>query len=448
MRKYFFGAILWIFVSFHCSAQDRILTLKECIRIGLENNLVLKKTAQDVQKATLGVSESRARLLPVINGFGNFTNNVDRSTSVTDGSGMSALLGIDMPYMETRGLRYVTSGGIKLSMPLYHQTLYTSISIAEKISSLNNYTYEKAKEDLIVEISKIYYLAQTSAEQISLIRENIGRLEELRYITRAYHDNGLVLDIDVKRVNINLENLRVQLHNSQAVYEQQINLLRYVLDLPPEELFMLEPVDTSIQEDQLLIGLSPHLYELRMLELQTDIISENKKSIRSEYLPSLSLVSQLSYTNYTDKFRNYFHDHPSNHWYNGFYWGLSLNVPVFDGLSKRINIRQTEADLLQSQYNQENVQKNLQVQYLNSVNDWSNNRRNFQKQQDNHALAEGVYEVTLLKYKEGVASMSELLQDEMVLSEAQSNYISALLNCKLSELTIRKLTKQLDTLSE
>lgn len=123
MRKYFFGAILWIFVSFHCSAQDRILTLKECIRIGLENNLVLKKTAQDVQKATLGVSESRARLLPVINGFGNFTNNVDRSTSVTDGSGMSALLGIDMPYMETRGLRYVTSGGIRLSMPLYHQTL-------------------------------------------------------------------------------------------------------------------------------------------------------------------------------------------------------------------------------------------------------------------------------------------------------------------------------------
>ena len=48
------------------------------------------------------------------------------------------------------------------------------------------------------------------SEQIILIKANITRLEELRDITQAFYDNGMAMEVDVKRVNINLENLKVQ----------------------------------------------------------------------------------------------------------------------------------------------------------------------------------------------------------------------------------------------
>ena len=49
-------------------------------------------------------------------------------------------------------------------------------------------SYGKAREDIILQISKMYYLGQVTAEQIVLIKANITRLEELRDITRAFFD--------------------------------------------------------------------------------------------------------------------------------------------------------------------------------------------------------------------------------------------------------------------
>ena len=102
---------------------------------------------------------------------------------------MSKLLGVDAPYMASQGLRYATTGGIQLSMPLYDQTLYTGTEIAKKMVNISQASYEKAKEDLTIEIGKLYYLAQTTEEQIKLTQKNIGRLEELLSIAQALYEN-------------------------------------------------------------------------------------------------------------------------------------------------------------------------------------------------------------------------------------------------------------------
>lgn len=441
-------ASIILFVNLLCvsQAQQKVLSLNECIKIGIENNITLKGKQQDIQKGKYGLSESRSKLLPVISGFGNFTNNIDRGTSVTDGSGMGALLGVDMPYMESRGLRYTTVGGMQLSMPLYNQTIYISISIAQKMKEINQLTYEKAREDLIIEISKLYYLGQISAEQVQLIQKNITRLKDLRDITQALFDNGMALEVDIKRVNINLESQQVQFDNASAMYQQQMNLLKYVLDLPAEELFDLETADTENTISPTFQGLSTDLYEFKLLHSQKELIEQQKKSIRSGYLPSLSFASQLSYSDYTDHFDNYFHSHPSNKWYNAFNVGLSLKVPIFDGFDKELKLKKTNVDSRKIDLQIENTQKQLETAYRNTVNDWMNNKRTYTKQKDNYSLAEDVYKVTTDKYTEGVVSMTELLQDEIRMSDAQNNYLNAHYNLKLTELSLLKLTGQLDYL--
>ena len=431
-------------------AQNNILTLQECIRIGIDNNLSLKGQSQDVEKARLEYSESRARLLPVINGFGNFTNNINPGTSITDGSELGAMFGLDMPYMTTQALRYNTSTGAQVSMPLYNQTLYTGISIVAKMEKLRQHSYEKAKEDITVEIGRMYFLAQTTIEQIRLIDENVARLRALAEITEAFYDNGMAMEVDLKRVNINLENLSVQRANAEAMYQQQLNLLRYILDLPMEtDISLTQMIVDKINTPE-LTGISEDLNELKMLYSQKEIIEQQKKAINHGYIPSLSLVGQLAYTNYTDHFDNYFHantPHSLNHWYNSLYWGLSLRVPIFDGFSKRLSRQKAHADYIKVQFQIEDTEKNMITRYNNATNDWINSYRNFNKQKNNYSLAKDVYNVTAERYKEGIASMTELLQDEMRLTEAQNNFISAHYNCKVTELSILKLTGKLDKLS-
>ena len=433
-----------------CIAQSDTLTLKRCIEIGIENNLTLQQKQQDIHIAEIGQSENRHKLIPVIQGYANFVHNVERATSVTDGSNLSKLLGVDAPYMVGQGLDFQTTGGFQLSMPLYNQTLYTGIQIADKMKEISEASYEKAKEDLTVEISKLYYLAQTTAKQIELIRSNIGRMESLKSITSAFYDNDMALKVDVQRVDINLENLRTQLTNAEAMYEQQLNLLRYTLEFAPDTPILLSTLKGYIDYDDsyLLRGLSPDLYELQLLNMQSEVLEKQKKMINQGYLPTLSLVGATQWTAFTDKFENYFHTHPTNKWYNHTYWGLQLNVPIFDGLAKRNKSRKVAAQYTQLQTTIADTEKKLQTQYQNSLNDWHNNIRNAERQRENYRLAESVYLVTSDQYKEGVASMSDLLQDEMRMTEAQNGYISALYKYMVSELSLLKLTGQLNRLTE
>lgn len=419
---------------------QRTLTLEECLRIGIENNLSLAGSRNELRKAKHLLSENRAKLLPQINAVAGFNDNFNPPVSVTDGSAYGN------PYNVTKTLQYNASAGLQLQMPLYNQTVYTAIDIARTMNELNRLSYEKAREDLMLQISKMYYLGQNTVEQLALIQENRVRLQELRDITQAFFDNGMAMEVDVKRVNINLENLQVQYDNAKSMLVQQLNLLKYVMDYPAEEEIALTPVNPEQVESVSLTGLRSDLYELQLLESQKKLAGQQKELIRQGYLPSLSLTGSWMYSAYTDKARHWFHSGPSNHWYPSSGLGLTLRVPIFDGLDKRARIRKARIDEENARLNYENMRKNMETQYLNATNDLMNNQRNFQKQKDNYLLAEEVYQVTTDRYREGIASMTEVLQDEMRMSEAQNNYLSAHYNYQVANLTLLKLTGQLDRL--
>lgn len=435
---------LFIFTCFCMSLANggaqEVLTLKQCLQWGIEHNRPLQSQRNEMQKSKYAVSENRAKLLPMLSGFANFNDNMDPPVSVTDGSAYGT------PYNVTHTLQYSANAGIRLQMPLYNQTVYTAIAISRLMDEMNRVSYEKAREDLILQICKLYYLGQTTAEQVALIKSNIARLEELRDITVAFFDNDMALEVDVKRVNINLENLQVQHDNVKAMLAQQLNMLKYVMDYPAEQDIVLTSVDTDTIAPVGLTGLSDNLYELQLLSSQEKLAKRQKQMVGHGYIPSLSLTGSWAYSAYTDKARHWFHSGPSNHWYRSYGLGLSLHVPIFDGLDKRYKKRKAEIDIENIRLTKEDTHKNLQTQYVNAVNDMMNNRRNFTKQKDNYRLAESVYEVTTERYREGVASMTEVLQDEMQMSEAQNSYISAHYNYRITNLTLLKLTGQIESL--
>ena len=421
----------------HAMAQET-LSLGQCLQMGIERNLNLKTYEGNVLKGKHDVSENRARPLPQINIGAGLNDNFTPPVSVTDGSAYGK------PYNVTKTLQYNSSASIQLQMPLYSQTALTALDIAKTLDHLNTLSYAKAKEDLIVQISKMYYLAQNTEEQIAIIKDNIKRLEELRDITQAFHDNDMALGVDVKRVNVNLENLSVQYDNAKAMLTQQYNMLKYVIDYPADKTIAVEKADIEQIDMASLTGLNENLYELQ--QTQRTLAEQKKKLAKDGYLPTVALTGNWTYSAFTDNIRNWFHAGESNHWYKSNGIGVSLRIPVFDGFEKRSKIRKAQVDIDNARLSYESALKGMQTQYANAVNDLANNQRNFSKQRDNYLLAEEVYKVTSDRYREGITSMTEVLQDEMSMSDAQNNYLTAHFNYQVSNLTLLKLTGQLDKL--
>lgn len=420
------------------ASSQQVLTLEECLRQGIECNLGLQTKRNEMRRADYAVSENRALLLPQINAFANFNDNFDPPVSVTDGSSYG------VPYNVTHTLQYNSTVGVQLNLPLYNQTLYTSLAITKLVKEMSTLNYGKAREELVLQICKLYYLGQVTTEQLSLLADNIKRLEELRDITQAFYDNEMVLEVDLKRVKINLENLQAQYDNAEAVLQQQLNTLKYVIDYPFDKEITLSPIETELKDDVELTGLSENLWELRLLDQQGLLAERQKDLISQGYLPSLALTGSWMYSAWTDKLKNWFHSGPSNRWYRSYGVGVSLRVPVFDSFNRKYKLRKAGVDIENIRLNTENTRKALTTQYLNAANDLQNNRRNYQKQKANFQLAEEVCAVTTERYREGIASMTEVLQDEMRVSEAQNNYVSASFNYRLANLTLLRLTGKLE----
>ncbi len=402
-RLLFIFSFFFLFVLRGNTQEVEILTLEDCLRIGIDNNLSLEGKRKEIQKSKYGVSENRSKLLPQINAIAGYNNNFDPPVSVTDGSSYG------VPYNITKTLQHSANAGLEMQMPLFNQTLYTSMSIAKVMEEISRLSYGKAREDVILQISKMYYLGQ-------------------------------------KRVNINLENLKVQYDNAQAMMKQQLNMLKYIMDYPAEKEIALTPVNTDSITTVALTGLSENIYELQLSQSQVQLAERQKKIIANGYIPSLSLTGSWRYAAYTDKGYHWFHSGPSNQWFRSYGVGLTLRIPIFDGLDKTYKIKKAMIDIENKRLAWEDARKNLQTQYLNAVNDLMNNQRNFKKQKDNYLLAEDVYAVTSDRYREGIASMTEVLQDEMQMSEAQNNYISAHYNYRVTNLMLLKLTGQIESL--
>ena len=86
------------------------------------------------------------------------------------------------------------------------------------------------------------------------------------------------------------------------------------------------------------------------------------------------------------------------------------------------------------------------MNYKNALNNYLNSKDVVRRQKQNLELAEKVYKETTLKYREGMATMSSLLQDEMSLSSAQGGYLTALYNFKEAELKIMSINGDIKNL--
>ena len=109
--------------------------------------------------------------------------------------------------------------------------------------------------------------------------------------------------------------------------------------------------------------------EVQLLEKKQTLATQQKKMVRDGYLPSLNLSANWMFTAYTDKARNWFKSGPSSHWYRSDGIGLTLRIPIFDGLEKRSKSRKAQLDIDNAGIAYENAMKQMNTQYMNATSE-------------------------------------------------------------------------------
>ncbi len=431
VSKYTFTGLLFFTASMFVLAQapsGQVIGIQECLKRSIENSPKLKIAALEQNKLQYQYRETLGKGLPDINLSGSFDDFVNLPTQLIPGEFFNRP-GEMIPVQF--GTTYNLSGGLEASQLIYNQQYLVGIRMAKLILDQNVLNTEKTKTGLVLEVAQSYYLTQITRQQIKNQQENLEKLEKAKKIAASQYESGLIKRIDLDRIVVQMLNLQTEIDRLQVLLEQEFSMQRYYMGLPMDQpIAFPDSLSLSVIDVQAEQDLAKHI-DIRLIEMQKRLAFTNLKLNQAGHYPSLTLIAGLNYNNQSNIY--YVFGKPTE-WFNTSLVGLRLNVPVFNGLQRQNKVSQSRVELKQLEITEDDTRKLLRIQARDAARKFLNSITTEKRQRENMKLANRVYDVSQEQYQKGIIPLTDLLNAETAMSDAQTSHTMSLVQMKIAEL--------------
>lgn len=423
------------------------LTLQDALNYALNNNEALRKAKLEVLGGQLKVREVRASAMPQIDAVSTLTNNLLVQQFILPAEFMGGNPG-EFIAIEA-GQTWNAMSQVQFNQQIFNQQVFTGLKAAKSSEEFYRLSAQLSEENLIQQVATNYYQVIITREQLEVIDANLERFNHLEQMVGSQFEVGLAKKIDLDRIKVNKANLITQRDQLQSAVIMQENLLKYYMGMPVSTPIVLPSNQLTNLEHEAHVRLdeskfnAQELTTYQLLTKQEDLLKLQKKAYQAEYYPSLSLGGSYMYNSQSNKF-NVYSNKALN--YDAASLGLTLRIPIFDGGARRSKVRQADIDIQKVQEDMRSTNNALEMAYANAKIQISNSLTTIDMQMTNKEFAQEVFESTRNNYQNGLATLTDLLNAETELVEAQNSYNQALLNFKVAEIELIKANGNIQSL--
>lgn len=423
--------LLGLLISNTVAAQQT-LTLKEALNYAVQNSVTTRKAKLDIDRGRYKTEEIRAQALPQLTGNAGLTYNPIIGQQVVDFGGSLQTLKF--------GQKWNSSAGVQLSQQIFNQQVFTGLQAARSSEEYYTLVSRLTEEQLIEMVANNYYQVLVSRQQLNVVDTNIKNVRVVEKIISNQYENGLAKKIDVDRIKVNLTNLQTQREQTINAITQLENQLKFSMGMPVNNEITLPRTEltevTQLPQFTDSIALDNRT-EIRLLDNQDKLLSLQRKAYVSEYFPTLALTGNYTYSSQAAGF-DFLTSNSRAIGFDASAIGLTLKVPIFNGFLTRSRIRQADVDLMKAKEDRRESTNSLNLAYENAKIQLRNSLNTINAQKKNAELADEIYRSTQNNYNNGLATLTDLLDTEGALTEAQNSYTQALLNYKIAEIQLIK----------
>ena len=431
-------------IGLTANAQVKTITLKEALTYALQNKADAKKSKLQVENSEYQIQEIRSRALPQISGNASLTYNPILQTNVIDGGSFGQP---GTTIQATFGQKWTSGAGISLSQALFDQSVFTGLRAAKSTREFYQINDQLTEEQVIERVANNYYGVYVERERLVLLDSNFVNTTKVRDIVQGQFDNGLAKKIDLDRIIVKMSNIDTERQQIKNQITLQENALKFYMGMPietqieiPKEEF--EVVPAALTEVPNVENRTEYL----LLKKQEELLVFNKKAVEAGYYPTLNLVAGYNYIGQGPEMPLFAKPKDGVYWSDYSSIGLNLHVPIFTGFGTRAKVRQADIQIRSLQEDIKDTKLSLDLDYRNAMAQIENNLITIQNQKENMRLAREILSDTKNNYLQGLASLTDLLDDENESLEAQNNFTRAVLNYKIAEITLIKSKGELKTL--
>ncbi len=415
------------------------LKLKDAVDYALRHKVDALKSGLDIVNAENKIAEVRANALPQINASSGLVYNIKLQQMVLDFGGEPQVIRMGSPWSG--------STAVQLDQQIFNMSVLQGLKAARTTKEFYVLNAALTEEMIIEKVANIYYEVFKTKTQIKTMQSTVNNTTRVRDVIVGLEATGLAKKIDLDRMNVTLNNLNsnlLQLNNALKIQE---NTLKYFIGMDistpislPDNTFD-DPQDMYLNNEHNINNRT----EIQLLEKQGVLLRLNKKATEAARYPSLGLSAKYGYLSLGDKFP-YVHGKASG--VNGSDFAdvsLNLRIPIFSGFATRSRISQAQIEIEKFEAEFADTKLALNLAAENAYTQINNSLITLNIQKSNMELAKQVLGDLENNYKNGLASLTDLIDAENAYTDAQNNYTSALWDYKIAEVQLKKANGELKT---
>lgn len=445
MKKLGIIALLFC-LGFTAQAQNKQWTLKECVEHALENNISVKQIELDMELAAIEKSDA----------IGNYLPNLNGSASNSWASGLTQ--NITTGILETQTVRnssYSLTAGVNVFNGLRN---LRSMQRAELSKISAEYGLSKMKDDISLFVANAYLQVLTNKANLEVVisqnevtQAQIERTNEL--VDAGVLPRGDLLEIQAtdasekQNIAISENNVKISLISlAQLLLVQDYENF----DIEDEGYDIIDEGISAKDISEIITSAKENRSEVKIAETNLSLAQKDVQLAQSGYYPSVSaFINYNTRESDANRFSQSLDaDNPTINQEIGFVqgtnetvigvtpnfvtnevdplpfieqlylndgvsYGLSLNVPIFNGFSTRNQVRRSKVNVKRQEFLLEQAKLDLESNIYQAYVAAKGSLKSFEAAQKALASQELAYQYAKDRYDVGLTNAFDFSQSKL-----------------------------------
>ncbi len=421
------ASVFLLFILSHAAAQGSgdVLTLKDTVELALKANLGIKRSQEEINAAEAIRHSSLTKFLPTL---GASYNAIHRNEERTQPS----LLGAGRPIVTSPQDQYTFSTS-------FTQPIFTGFGILNeyKLSELGldraEVSAKLIRQDVILDAKNAYFSVLKNQKLLEVAHQTVTSIASQKEVAENFYKVGLSPLNDLLQSQVQLANAQQQLTTAQNNLEIARTRFNTVLRRPVNAsvLLMDEVNYTAIEEklDDCLLQAQKNRLEIQVADLDIGMAEKQVKLNEKDYFPSINFTGTYARTG----------DDWEAHGGEGISDSASWNVQATatwefwqwgrTGYGRKEKL----ARLAQSKYKKTEINDSINLEVKSSYLRTKEAEQNIVTIEKAVEQARENLRITEEQYKEQVATQTDVLVAQTLLTQTQTNYYNALYDFKIAK---------------
>jgi outer membrane protein len=409
------------------------MRLTECVQYALDNNPQTKIAKLQIADADWQIKENTSTGLPQISAGISYQYFIQRP-----GIPASALgFGTSDEKIAFSALHNLTPS-ISLNQLLFSNSYLIALKAARYYREYVQHQLTVTQKTVRDQVTDAYLPALLIAENLKVLDQNIGNLDQLLRETKATNAAGFVEQLDVDRLQLALANLRTERDNLARQRDIVVNALKMTMGMP-------------VKQD---IALADDLPKLLATYADADIATELNFMNRPEYVALLKgrelnmlqtdlyrkpwMPTVAAFVQYQPGWQGAFASDTKWYFIPAAVAGISVSIPIWDSGTAKAKRERALIAVQTVDAQKEMLENAFTLEHENARKQFLNATERTKSQQQNLDLAQRIYNTTQTKYKAGVGSSFELVSAEQQLFSAQQALMQAQYDLLTAKVALKK----------